>query len=286
MIKTLIVTDALLQADGTLQIHPALAAWQDKLLQRKQVWDKADRISPLTYYAATLDASPASALANLFQSMPAAAQYWVVSPFHARLTRSSLRVMPDEMLEISEATLMALERLLQPLLDDFGLKLHVKGMVLLLSCERLWDVVMPDFAEITGQSLPDILPQGKDAGAWMRLLSELQMMLHQSPVMSDNHVPIHGVWFWGHGCGVADLSEAPAVATRNPLLLTLSQHLNLDRDAQCCVSEAARLPALLNGKSPWPEEVILRGAGQQVCLTNSWLTACLYRLRPQRWKGM
>jgi hypothetical protein len=54
-----------------------------------------------------------------------------------------------------------------------------------------------------GQSVGAVLPQGKDAMAWQRVMTEVQMVLHSSLVnerrAGQGKTAVNGLWFWGGG---------------------------------------------------------------------------------------
>lgn len=57
--------------------------------------------------------------------------------------------------------------------------------------------------EVDGKAIHDKLPQGVDALQWHRVLNEMQMLLHSSPINSARHergeIAVNGVWLWGSG---------------------------------------------------------------------------------------
>lgn len=57
--------------------------------------------------------------------------------------------------------------------------------------------------EVDGKPIHDKLPQGEDALQWHRVMNEMQMLLHSSPVnmarQERGAMPINGVWLWGVG---------------------------------------------------------------------------------------
>ncbi len=58
-------------------------------------------------------------------------------------------------------------------------------------------------AEVRGRDIGEFLPLGEDAGHWRRLLTEIQLLLHASPVNAGReqrgHPPVNSLWFWGGG---------------------------------------------------------------------------------------
>ncbi len=65
---------------------------------------------------------------------------------------------------------------------------------------------------VNGKSIHDKLPQGPDALAWHRVLNEMQMLFHASPVnqirQERGDSAVNGVWFWGVG-------ELPVASNNN-----------------------------------------------------------------------
>jgi len=292
MTKQVVITDAFFELDGKIFLNPALSAYEKKLLKMKQVWSTASDVTPLAWLARCMQCTPAALLASLADELPQQSkQYWVASPYHARLTRSMLRVMPDSMLDWDTNHAQQMCTILNPLLSSDGLELHVIDDTLLLSCNRSWDVNTVEFAEVSGASLPDKLPKGEDAGHWMRLASEIQMSLHQQPIHNNSGVAMHGLWFWGK-TDAADLSaelslkDMPTIATRNIYLKSVLKTLDKEQDATHIVTEAEHLPLLLNPSATQPKDWLLLGAGKSVKLSNSIFTAALNIIKARTWKGI
>lgn len=97
---------------------------------------------------------------------------------------------------------------LQPLLDEYLAELalephatHAHGW--LVSSERSLDVhcVTPEYAAM--QPNAQVLPTGADAGALRRLMTELQMLLHEHPLNQRRQrrgLPqVNALWFHGEG---------------------------------------------------------------------------------------
>jgi hypothetical protein len=56
---------------------------------------------------------------------------------------------------------------------------------------------------VAGRDITAAMPRGADAQRWLRLLNEIQMVLHQGPLNADRAArglaPINSLWFWGCG---------------------------------------------------------------------------------------
>ncbi|MDQ6977075.1 MAG: hypothetical protein Q9M75_03075 [Ghiorsea sp.] len=287
MIKQVVVTDAWYEHEGTLFLNPALQAYEHQLLNMQQTWSKTTEVIPLSWYAEQAQQPVAALPAAVAQNLPKGAQqYWVVSPYHARLTRSTLRVMPEAMLDWSAKEGQQVCTIVNPLLAEHGLELFMVGDVLMLAAQDVWQVDMPDFAQVSGKSLPNHHESSKDAGLWLRIITEVQMTLHQHQVFTQSGMQIHGLWFWGQSEVVADVHDLrlPNVATRNIYLNTVLKALDKQQDATVIVSEAEYLPSLL--PRSLPDHWLLLGAGRAVTLRSHWLTAVLARVKKPSWKGI
>ena len=89
MIKKLVVTDAFMKHEEMHLLNPALKPYEKELLGMAQVWANTKAETPLSWLATTLGAQPSVLLAPCVNDVPKASQYWVVSPYHARITRST-----------------------------------------------------------------------------------------------------------------------------------------------------------------------------------------------------
>ena len=286
MIKQVVVTDAWFEHEGILRLNPALQVYEPSLLKMKQVWSKTTDVTPLSWYAEQIQESPAALVASMIDQLPEAKQFWLVSPYHARLTRSTLRVMPESMLDWSAEEGYKICSAVNPLLVEDGLELFMVGDILMLASQDVWQVDMPDFAQISGKNLPNQHEGGQDTGCWLRLLTEVQMTLHQHQVLTQSGMQIHGLWFWGksectEGVNVAEL---PHVATRNVYLNSVLKTLDKQQNASVIVSEAEHLPSLL--PTALPDDWLLLGAGHSLTLRSHFFTAALAKVKKPSWKGI
>ncbi len=287
MIEQVVVTDAWVQFEDKVLLNPALKMYEQGLLRMSQQWGNALSYTPLSWYAKQANVSPAAFVASLVDNLPDTwQQIWLASPYHARLTRASLQVMPENVLDWSPEVAQDVCERLNPLLAEDGLKLkHAQGLLLLLS-ERVWQVSPPSFAAIAGHSLPDKHMVGDDAGDWARLLSEVQMMLHQNPLKTVQGLDVHGLWFWGESREVSsiDVASLPSVASRDAYLNIALQALDKQQDARVIVSHAESLQTLL--PTVLPQDWLLLGAGKSVRLKNNMLTSALAKVSKPKWKGI
>jgi len=295
MIKKIVITDALLDQHGTTHLHPSVKAWEKGLLSMQQRWAREDKdYLPLSWFCHTYAQQGAAAsLAVLASDIPKnSKQYWVVSPYHARLTRSALRVMPESMLGWSVENAHDLCDVLSPLLSNDGMSLHTVGSAVVLACDRVWDVQVADFAAVSGGCLPDKMPEGQDAATWMMLITEMQMLLHQQPIHTAEHIQIHGVWLWGMAEHAAmdrlqaKMMQGDAVATRNVYLQSLLQQMDKECDASVIITEADQLHLLCKEGVCDAKEWILMGEGQSVSLKPSVWHKCWHSVFKQTWRGV
>lgn len=269
--KLLLLTDGLLPSADGYFLHPALTQWQKQLDSCSQCWFESRPGVPLEWYAELAGTDPGSLLARYLggERLAGFRQFWIASPFHARLMRDRLQVMPDALFVWREADSVWLCELLNPLLAGEGMKLVCRQECLALLCTEPLEAFPFSFASISGQSLPDRHADGRDGGALMRLMTEVQMLLRQQPAphRRGGEPDVDGLWFWG-GTMIAETSAAThtfAVATRNPLLRAIAD----GRGARVAISEAEHLPELIKPGEPLPKRVVLAGGDHAVLLKRS-----------------
>ncbi len=265
----LIVSDALIEGNKALTLHPALLPWDKKLEFRRRQWFSCKDKTPLEWYAAIVDAPLAVLLATQCGNIPAdTKQCWMASPYSSQLGRDTVRVMPEGLVPWCAEDAIWLCDVLNPLLGEEGMHLLHVGAALLLACCEPMDARPSSFARISGKTLPNRHPEGPDGGRLMRLISEIQMVLHnnQSPHRSGQP-DIHGLWIWGGSVWPAHAPEGmPTVATRNPFLKAVVD----GKDVNMTITEADRLPDLLKPEESLPERLLLAGEGHVVHLTKSY----------------
>jgi hypothetical protein len=96
-----------------------------------------------------------------------------------------------------------------------------------------------------GRRVGEVLPEGDDALAWQRVMTEIQMLLHASAVnagRSENgQLTVNSLWFWGGGALPAERGEAPwcRIAADEPLVRGLARLHGIE------VVSATSLPSAL-----------------------------------------
>jgi len=266
----LIVSDAFIEGDKTLTLHPALLPCHKKLEFCKRKWFSCEDKTPIEWYAAIVDASPAVLLATQCGNIPVdTKQCWVASPYHAQLGRDTVRVIPEGLFPWCAEDAIWLCDVLNPLLGEEGMHLLRVGAALLLACCEPMDARPPSFARVSGKMLPNRHPEGSDGGRLMRLISEIQMSLHGKHADHRAGQPdIHGVWLWGESTWpVTAAEDMPEVATRNPFLQAVTE----GQDAKVVITEAERMGNLVKQEVPLPEKIVLAGEGHAVLLAKSLL---------------
>jgi hypothetical protein len=271
-VSTLIVSQALIQHQDGVSLHPDLFLWDKQLSSYRRRWFDCTAKNPLAWYAALCESSPAALLASRCRDLPEdMSQYWVASPYHAQLARTVVRVMPEGQFSWTVEDADYLCATLNPLLAEEGMQLSAVGVALLLACREPMDAYPQGFGEISGQLLPDRDHAGEDGGRLNRLLSEIQMLLFQHPSEqrhAQGEPDVSGLWLWSPLDGrIESHAKQIAVSTRNPVL----QSIVNGKDAGVIITEAERMGELVQSDAALPKRIVLEGDAYAVLLTKPWL---------------
>jgi len=274
----LMVTNSLAETPDGLQLHPALHFLRDRLAGCRRTWFTASSYTPLSLFARWVGQPPAALVAARIDLPSDARQCWLASPFHARLMRDHLQVMPEGLFGWAADDAVDLAELLNPFLSDDGMSLHTTGAALILACREPMEAAPAAFAEVAGKVLPNRHPSGADGGRMMRLVSEIQMYLHHHRGnLKSAAADVSGLWFWG---GIPlplerSFSSLPSVTTLNPFLAAVTE----GRNAQLTMSDAEQLERLINPASPLPRDSVLFGDGHALWLRPSPVATVVSRLQ-------
>jgi len=270
--STLIVSQALIQHQDGVSLHPELFLWDKQLSSYRRRWFHCTAKNPLGWYAALCGIPPAALLAQHCDALPEdVSQYWVASPYHAQLVRTTVRVMPEGQFGWAAEDADYLCATLNPLLAEEGMQLLAVGAALLLACREPIAAYPQGFGAISGQLLPDTSHDGEDGLRLNRLLSEIQMLLFQHPSIARHErgePDVSGIWLWSPiDKHIEPHTTQIAVATRNPFLQSIVHGQN----AGVTITEPERLAELVNQGTPLPKRIVLAGENHAVLLTKSWL---------------
>ncbi|MDQ6963433.1 MAG: hypothetical protein Q9M13_00770 [Mariprofundales bacterium] len=260
MAGSAVVTGGLVQVDGQWHLHPDLQPWRSTLLRRRQRWFDAELHNPLSLLAAVVRVAAAQLLVRDADG----AQYWVVTPWHGQAVRDRVRLLPSSLFAWNRRDADWLRSLLQPLLVDLEMELLVlSGGALVMRCAHPLAVDPLPYPLLEANGLTNRHPDGEDGGRLMRLLSEVQMLLHQqhSPHRGDQHA-IHGIWLWGGWQSAQPVRELslPRIACRDRHL----RHICDGRDPQWWIGGAEEMVEMLPYGDSLPAIVVLTGGGRAV----------------------
>lgn len=152
------------------------------------------------------DHYPSAAVIRTGASGERATGFWLrAQPIHfaAGLDRLTTVVLRGDS-RMSEPERALLEPILIEHLQSSGLQLHHASSdewLLRSDVSLQLQTVVPEFAAVNPRA--EILPRGRDAGALRRLMTEMQMLLHEHPVNMRRQARglpvINAIWIHGEG---------------------------------------------------------------------------------------
>jgi len=176
------------------------------------------------------------------------AQCWHVDPVHFAFARDHLLVVPLDTAPTPEQDAVLarhLQAALEELAADATPTLHRQRGHWLLTLARPWSMQATPLEGALGQPAHEHWPQGADAKAWRRLLTEVQMRWHQEQLSEERDArgdrPINALWLHGGGSWSA-LPARPfaVVADTDPVLRGWGLASGLPREA---LHDGAAMPA-------------------------------------------
>lgn len=192
----------------------------------QQEWDRRDPNAALRPWQRGLLAAlglpaaqfPSAAVSATGNSDALAGGFWLhAEPVHfvAGLDRLSFLPLNGDA-RVSDAERVALEPVLAEHLAASGFALHSGAGEWLVRSDRVLAVQTACPEAAAANELERVMPHGPDGGEVRRLMTELQMLLHDHPVneaRARRGLPaINAVWLWGSGVVVsaAQASASPA----------------------------------------------------------------------------
>lgn len=181
----------------------------------------------------TLDAARDAPVAALSRSGETGRQdgyFWIRADLvHKRADRDQLVMLGRAAVAVDTQFSDEVARRVRPLVEE-------EGLIFEVATPNRWYIGAKDDpllrtyppSEAMGRPLNEFLPKGKGRHLWQRLMTEVQMVMHQVLQESDNAVlqqrGPNSVWFWGVGV----LPQGPSsiwddVAADDPLALGLGR---------------------------------------------------------------
>lgn len=145
---------------------------------------------------------PIAALARAAEGARAAGQWWIASPVH--LVAAMDHVQLSEVLRLDQDEWRELASGFNREIGGGTGMLEVgSGGEAYWRAARALDARTVDPTRVAGRDVHDALPAGVDGDQLRRLMTEVQMWLHEHPLnaaRAENDLPpVNGLWFWGGG---------------------------------------------------------------------------------------
>ncbi|MDA8363663.1 MAG: hypothetical protein M0Z84_07540 [Gammaproteobacteria bacterium] len=155
---------------------------------------------------ATADGNlPVAAVARLGDGGNSDGGWWICAdPIYLHPQGAGLILSGNELLQLSAEESRGLVAELAPILTPDGWQLEALQ-------PHHWYLRVPaparlrtySLEQVRGRDVGNFLPAGPDARSWHRLLTEIQLLLHASPLNAEREQhgrpPVNSLWFWGGG---------------------------------------------------------------------------------------
>jgi hypothetical protein len=212
---------------------------------------------------------PVAALTLALDGGDAADGYWLrADPVHLLAHRDRLTLLDPALLNPRADDAAELVALLNRHFSGDGLTFHAPH-------PARWYVRAPvvprlatrELSQAAGRDVAGAMPTGEDSLRWRRVLTEIQMLLHEHAVNqrreARGELPINSVWLWGGGRRpavpgqhfthvAAESVVAQALAGRTGAEVIAGTKLPADRSARVLV--VAEIPSARYGDDrPWRE---------------------------------
>jgi hypothetical protein len=177
--------------------------------------------------------------------------HWMVAtPVHLLAGLEHLHLDPAGLPALTEPEWQELVSGFNPLFADTGHALSFDGAVALLASREPFAAVTHDPQPLAGRDAGAWLPSGAGGGSLRRLMTEIQMWLHEHPINAARSrrglPPVNGLWLWGGG------NEALVPGAALPGLATSDAFLRRVWEAAgaACRATPASLEAWLSAPNP------------------------------------
>jgi hypothetical protein len=190
-------------------VWPEMPALQTLLSKGKRERSPDDHIATLfAHFAMSVEGEgdlPVAPLCALSDGQDAKSGWWLcVDPVHLLADRDQLYLSAYRELALSQAEADELVAELNKIyVEDGWLFIAISPQRWLLRLPQPLAISTTPTEQALGQSVGAVLPRGEGAMAWQRVMTEVQMVLHASPVnerrSEQGARAVNGLWFWGGG---------------------------------------------------------------------------------------
>jgi hypothetical protein len=283
-------------------IAPGLAAWREmprgelapmpgleRLLARGQAVDaKATLTGRLcqAFGVARQQDFPLAPICAERDGLDAASGYWLrADPVHLHLGMRGMTLLDAQQVGLSNAESEALAAALAPLFVASGWRLLApRAPRWYASPKHPIQLTTTPIDQVASRHVNSALPTGSGAEAVMRLLNEVQILLHEHPVNLDREVrgqaPINSLWLWGGGVRPAASPRYSLLLAEQAEALALAAYTGIQ--ALPCPAKAEQLPQAESALVVLPEFPLDALVEAAVQLDREWFQPLLSGLRRGR----
>ena len=184
---------------------------------------------------------PVAALTYLYDKLQPTDRYVLrADPVYLKADRDCLYLLGRDGLNVAlaEAELLAAE--INQLYANDGWTLEIGAPDRWYICiDKNLEIETSPLHEVFGKNISMYLPRGQDQKQWRVVLTELQMLLHNSEVNTrriiNQSLPINSVWLWGGGrlsqLAVGHPAKFDCIWSNDSLCLGLAQWANCPHDS-------------------------------------------------------
>jgi hypothetical protein len=164
--------------------------------------------------------------------------YWLrLDPVHLEVVMGGLLLRPPDSLQLSLTEARAL-------ITDINLHWREEGLEIQALSSTHWYLHLPEapnlhttpLDQMNGEYLTPHLPRGADARHYLKLINEVQMLMHSHPVNltreSEGRLEVNGLWLWGGGTLPVSKSQFDLIASDNFEIQALARHAGVLFTAQ------------------------------------------------------
>jgi hypothetical protein len=158
------------------------------------------------------------------------ANLWCLDPAYVELDREGASLTALDALELSAAeSAQLIDSINQHFAGDLSVTAYSPQQWLL---QRPMQLHTHTPSQTLWRQLGEMLPAGPDAGAWRRLLNEMQMLLHAHPAnqarMEQGRLPVNSLWLWGGGKLVRSAAHCDRVYADDELVRLAAAYSGLE----------------------------------------------------------